>query len=175
MSVRRVVVADVAGRSRVVQDGVPPRTAEFAAPKGLSQSLVWRTSPVPLAHHDGIEPTTVTRSVLPQPGGTTLIILTIPPDTAYADPAFDPILAAAESAEHSPGLADLFEPDHPGMHTTPTVDYDVVLEGELWLELTDGEVHLAAGDVVVQHGTRHAWRNRSDRPATLLAVLVGAQ
>jgi len=50
-----------------------------------------------------------------------------------------------------------------------------VLEGELWLELTDGEVRLTAGDVVVQHGTRHAWRNRSDRPATLLAVLIGAR
>lgn len=61
------------------------------------------------------------------------------------------------------------------MHTTPTVDYDVVIEGEVWLELSEGEVHLTTGDVVVQHGTRHAWRNKGDKPATVLAVLIGAQ
>jgi quercetin dioxygenase-like cupin family protein len=66
------------------------------------------------------------------------------------------------------------EPDHPGMHTTPSVDYDVVLEGTLHLELTKGEVELHAGDVVIQHGTRHAWRNRSNQVAKLLVVFVGA-
>jgi mannose-6-phosphate isomerase-like protein (cupin superfamily) len=175
VTVRRVVVANKGGTSRVVEEGEPPRSAVFTAPQGLAQSLVWRTEPVPPLNYDGTEPTTATRSVLPQPGGTSLIVLTIPPDGAYADPSFDPVAAAAESAKYSPGLAELFESDNPGMHTTPTVDYDVVLEGELWLELTDGEVRLTAGDVVVQHGTRHAWRNRSDKPATLLAVLIGAR
>ncbi len=202
LTIRRVVVANTYGASRVVEEGEPPRSAVFTAPEGLAQSLVWRTEPVPSLNYYGSDPTTVMRSVLPQPGGTSLIVLTIPPDSAYADPSFDPVVAAAESAKHSPGLAELFESDNPGMHTTSTVDYDikrqrrpsvrevhairgisfvinhgdaVVLEGELWLELTDGEVRLTAGDVVVQHGTRHAWRNRSDKPATLLAVLIGAR
>lgn len=175
VKVRRVVVADRDGASRVVQDGEPPRSAMFAAPKGLGQSLVWRTEAVPTTAFNGAEPTTATRSVLPHPGGTSLILITFPPDAVYADPSFDPELAAAESARHCPGLAELFEPENPGVHTTPTVDYDVVLDGELWLELTDGEVHLKAGDVVIQHGTRHAWRNRSDKSATLLAVLIGTQ
>ena len=175
MAIRRVVAANKDGTSRVVEEGEPPRSAVFTAPEGLAQSLVWRTEPVPSLHYDGTEPTTAVRSVLPQPGGTSLIVLTIPSDGAYADPSFDPAVAAAESAKHSPGLAELFESDNPGMHTTSTVDYDIVLEGELWLELTDGEVRLSAGDVVVQHGTRHAWRNRSDKPATLLAVLIGAR
>jgi hypothetical protein len=175
MKIRRVIVADEGGSSRVVQDGEPPRSAVFAAPKGLGQSLVWRTAAAPALHFDGTEPTTATRSILPQPGETSLILLTFPPDTVYTDPSFDPELAAAESARHSPGLAELFETANPGMHTTPTVDYDIVLDGELWLELTDGEVHLSAGDVVIQHGTRHAWRNKSDNPATLLAVLIGTR
>ena len=69
----------------------------------------------------------------------------------------------------------MFEVDSPGMHTTPTVDYDIVLDGEVWLELSDGrEVKLNTGDVVVQHGARHAWRNKSDRPATIAAILIGA-
>jgi quercetin dioxygenase-like cupin family protein len=62
------------------------------------------------------------------------------------------------------------------MHTTDSVDYDVVLDGEIVLELDDGQtVQLYKHDVVVQHGTRHAWRNVSDRPVTTLFVLVGAK
>lgn len=84
-----------------------------------------------------------------------------------------PALEAA--LEHSPGIAEALEPENPGMHTTPTVDYDIVLDGEVWLELSDGrEVKLVAGDIAVQHGTRHAWRNKSDRPATVAAILIGA-
>ncbi len=73
-----------------------------------------------------------------------------------------------------PGLAELFEPDNPGMHTTPTVDYGVVLEGEIVLDLDAGETTLLRpGDVVVQNGTRHAWRNPGTRPATVFFVLIG--
>ena len=104
MTIRRVVVANTNGTSCVVEEGKPPRSAEFTAPEGLAQSLVWRTEPVPSLDYDGTEPTTAARSVLPQPGGTSLIALTIPPDSAYADPSFDPVAAAAESAQHtSPG------------------------------------------------------------------------
>jgi quercetin dioxygenase-like cupin family protein len=61
------------------------------------------------------------------------------------------------------------------MHQTLSVDYDVIVSGELWLELDDGEIrHLEAGDTVIQNGTRHAWRNRGTVPAVMVAVLVGA-
>jgi quercetin dioxygenase-like cupin family protein len=62
------------------------------------------------------------------------------------------------------------------MHTTDTVDYGIVLEGEVWLELDDGQqIHLHPHDVVVQNGTRHAWRNRSDKPVRMAFVLIGAR
>jgi hypothetical protein len=81
----------------------------------------------------------------------------------------------AEIAEQLPGLAEFMEPDAPGMHRTPTVDFDVVIAGELWLELDDGaEVHLRAGDSVVVNGQRHAWRNRSGAPATIVSFLLGS-
>jgi quercetin dioxygenase-like cupin family protein len=74
-----------------------------------------------------------------------------------------------------PGMAAHMEPDHPGMHTTDTVDYEYVVSGEIDLELDDGAtVHLVAGDTVVQNGTRHAWRNRGTEPCTMVVVLVGA-
>jgi quercetin dioxygenase-like cupin family protein len=68
------------------------------------------------------------------------------------------------------------EPDHPGMHTTDTVDFDVVVSGEVYLELDDGaEVLLKAGDCVIQNGTRHAWRNRSSQPCVNAVAFVSAQ
>jgi len=62
------------------------------------------------------------------------------------------------------------------MHTTHTVDYAILLDGELWLELDDGEtVHLSAGDIVVQQATRHGWRNKGEHPATIAFVMLGAK
>ena len=174
MKTRRVLVVNVDGTSRVVEDGEPPRSFVAAETPGFAQAFVWCTPPVPPMEYDGDEPTAGAVTVLPPPGGTSCVVLTLPPDAVYASPGFNPAAAAAETTRNDPEFAKLFEPDNPGMHTTPTVDYDVVLDGELWLELTDGEVHMGPGTVVVQHGTRHAWRNKSDKPATLLAVLVGA-
>jgi hypothetical protein len=177
MKLRRVVIAtDDGGASVVVSDDQPPRTHEFELIPGFSQSLVWATPPQPKLPFDGGDPTPEATTMLPEPSGTRFIVLTFPPDAVFADPSFDGPAAGAESLQHSPGIAELFEPDNPGMHTTPTVDYDIVLDGEVWLELADGrEVKLAAGDVVVQHGARHAWRNRSDHPATIAAILIGAE
>lgn len=72
-------------------------------------------------------------------------------------------------------MAEVMEPDHPGMHPTDTVDFDLVVSGEVWLELDDGqEVHLRAGDCVVQNGTRHAWHNRASERAVVFVALLGA-
>ena len=75
-----------------------------------------------------------------------------------------------------PGLAAHLEPDHPGMHTTATIDYEFVVSGRVVLELDDGaSLELGPGDTVIQNGTRHAWRNPFDEPCVLVVVLVGAQ
>jgi quercetin dioxygenase-like cupin family protein len=99
---------------------------------------------------------------------------TFPVDPA-APPADLDISAAVNEAEQKlPGLLGHMEPDNPGMHTTRSVDVDIVLSGELVLELDDGaETLLRTGDIVVQNGTRHRWHNRGRVPATLVAFLVG--
>lgn len=103
------------------------------------------------------------------------MIVTFPPDEVRMSANFDPVAAGNEQLAATPGIAETFEKDNPGMHTTPTVDYAVVLDGEIWLELDDGKVvHLKRHDTVVQQGARHAWRNRSTKPATLAFVLLGA-
>lgn len=112
----------------------------------------------------------------PGAGGTRILFLRWAPESSAPEQLGDPAGLAAEAAEKLPGLMDVFEPDNPGMHTTDTVDYGICLEGELHLELDDGkEVKLTPGSVVVQQGTRHAWHNRSDRPALMCYVLIGAE
>jgi hypothetical protein len=103
------------------------------------------------------------------------MIVTFPPDSSMARREFDTAAPDAEQREFIPGLAERFEADAPGMHRTETVDYDIVLDGEIWLELDDGATtHLRAGDVAIQCGTRHAWRNKAYRTATMCFVLIGA-
>jgi len=87
---------------------------------------------------------------------------------------FDP--AAAKKIFEAMGQveASTFEEGgrHPLMHRTETVDYGIVLSGELTLLLDDSEVKLQAGDMVVQRGTNHAWSNRSDKPCIIAFILV---
>jgi len=64
------------------------------------------------------------------------------------------------------------EQDEPGWHTTDTLDFGMVISGEIDLDLDDGTLHLKAGDAVVQRATRHAWRNRTDQPAVMAFVLI---
>jgi mannose-6-phosphate isomerase-like protein (cupin superfamily) len=177
MQIRRLVTGlDAEGRAVVVSDGPPPRNNDLEHVPQMSSALLWATAPDQALPLDGADPTPSLRSQLPPPGGSCFLVVTFPPDSVYADPAFDAEAAAAEQRLASPGITELFEPDNPGMHTTDTVDYTVVLAGEVWLELDDGQLsHLRAGDTVVQNGTRHAWRNLGTEPVTLAVVQLGAR
>jgi hypothetical protein len=84
--------------------------------------------------------------------------------------------AMGERDAKLPGLAEYVEPDEPGMHTTPTVGFELVLSGEVILELDPGAMaHLRPGDAVVQNGTRDRWRNEGTSPATLAVFMCGAR
>ena len=171
---RRVVTGHNAqGRSIVVSDGTPPRTHQFVGWPGFVSSLGWATEAPDPASRTGEDATDKVESLIPEPGSTRLILLTLPPDSSMASPDFDGATYGAEQATHSPGLAETFEAD--GMHTTPTIDYILVVKGEVYLRLDDGaETRLQAGDVLVQNATHHGWSNRSDQSAELACVLIGA-
>jgi quercetin dioxygenase-like cupin family protein len=173
MTVRRLVTGhDTNRRSIVAHDGTPPWSKDFEHTPGFSSSVVWLTPAN--ASPDARDPTTTLTSIVPGPGGTSFLMVTFPPDSVMVDPTFDASAAGREQAEQSPGLVEFFEPDAPGMHTTPTIDYGIVLEGEIWLELDDGHtVHLEKHDVFVQNATRHAWRNKSATPTKMAFVLIG--
>jgi mannose-6-phosphate isomerase-like protein (cupin superfamily) len=169
--VRRVVTGvSERGDAVIVSDGPPPISRRRVNVPGFADALVWRTDVPARLSAEPSEP----RSWLPGPGETIAMTVTFPPDSVYADPGFDEAAARAEQLQAVPGLAELFEADKPGMHTTPTVDYAVVLDGEILLDLDAGQTTLLLpGDVVVQNGTRHAWRNPGSTPATIFVVLIG--
>ncbi len=113
----------------------------------------------------------------PPVGGFRFGFFTIPPDGGAHLPAdLDVAAALAELDERLPGMSDYLEVDEPGMHTTATVDYGVVVSGQATLELDDGAtVVLHVGDTYIQNGTRHRWSNSGSEPAVLAVALIGAE
>jgi len=158
--VRRVVTGiDEHGRSTFVSDG--------PAFGGDQWAEVWLTDPelgldALVDPHEGMSAT----ALEPPPGGIVWRVFTCPPDAQMR-------ASMARAVEEAGGELDGTEAD--GFHTTQTVDYVMVLEGEISLELDTGEVLLKPGDCVVQRGTRHAWRNRNDFPVKMMAVMISTR
>ncbi|MTV37023.1 cupin domain-containing protein [Duganella radicis] len=177
MKIRRIVTGhDGQGASIFALDAPAPRASVIPAIAGHAFAQVWATGPGASVPWNGADPTLGGGSLLPAAGGSSLLVVAFPPAEVFMRPDFDGAAAGAQLAAAAPGLIDTFEADHPGMHTTDSVDYGFVLDGEIWLELDHGEEKLVRpGDIVVQNGTRHAWRNKTDKPVTVAFVLVGAQ
>lgn len=176
MKIRRVVAGtDSSGNSVFLSDDIVPNSHEFEHLPGQAHARVWFSAQAPTSTPPETEPTTDTGPILPEVGGASFLIVQYAPDSVAMQPEFDGSQAGAEFAHYLPDLATHMEPDAPGMHRTSSVDYGLVLDGEIWLELDGGaETQLHRGDTVVQIAGRHAWRNKSDRPATVAFVLTGA-
>jgi mannose-6-phosphate isomerase-like protein (cupin superfamily) len=154
-NVRRVVTGlDEQGRSVVISDSaVSPLTAR--AVPGYAWHRLWSFDAQPVVPNDG-RPMPAPAH-FPPPDGVRFIVFTVPPRTTAAAGSTGPE-AAQELEEKFPGRAAHMESDQTGLHTTATIDLIFILSGEVSLELDDGkEVHLRAGDTVVQNGVRHAW------------------
>ena len=171
---RRVVTENVNGKA-IVQNDESLLAYEFKTVPGYEHTLIWVNPAIPdLGKEQRFD--RYPNSVVPGPGGTSLHFVTFPQGSIFTDPSFDGEAARSEALIRLRGLADHFEKEDPAMHKTNTVDYAVVYEGEIWLELDDAKtVHLKRGDVVVQNGTRHAWRNKGTTPVTMLFFLNGAK
>ena len=114
------------------------------------------------------------RDYFPPTGGFRFGIFTIPPAQQVSLTPEERKSIYAQMEQKFPGLVSHMEAGNPGMHTSDSVDFGYVISGSIWLELDNGATkELRAGDTYVQNGTRHAWRNRSLEPASILVVLVG--
>lgn len=170
--VRRVVTGhDARGRSTIASDGPPPAVHELPAVPGTVFYEIWSTDASPARIDDGLDPTLGSLELPPPPRGSRIRIVDIPPDSvqnAVSEQDAAATFAALGAAQPQP------RPDAPHrlMHRTATVDYGIVLAGEVWLVLEDGETRLRPGDVVVQRGTNHAWSNRTNATARMAFVLL---
>ena len=171
--VRRVVTGvDQEGKSVIVSDGPPPRSVALELAGGKKMTDLWHLSSPPRSPADGGD-LDRNANLVPPPGGTHWRVVQFSPDSVAPRDA-DANDAAAEVSRKVPDWLTHADPSRPGMHQTPTIDFGIVLSGEIWLELDDSEVHLKPGDCVVQRGTMHAWRNRSEKPCVMSFVLIDA-
>ena len=173
-AIHRVVTGhDAHGRAIVTSDGPLPHVAEIAAIPGTVFHEVWSTQGTPAPVDNGADPTTGPLMLPPPQLGTRIRFVDIPPDTddLLAHGAVRMKDAFAQIGDAAASTVTSRSP-HPLMHRTESVDYGVVISGELTLILDDSEVPLRPGSVVVQRGTNHAWANRSGQPCRMLFVLI---
>jgi mannose-6-phosphate isomerase-like protein (cupin superfamily) len=174
MAARRVVTGhDSSGKAVFVSDeNVEPITLSLVP--GTEFHLLWGADSAPHFPDDGSKPDGP--KYFPPLGGSRFALFTIPPDGgAGASEGLDIDAALQEFEQKLPGMMEYLEPENPGMHTTASVDYGVVLSGQPILELDDGaKLTLSAGDTYVQNGTRHRWSNKGTVPAVIAVALIGA-
>ena len=172
---KRVVTAvDGKGKS-IVFDETPLEPIEVALMPGTGIYPIWGYDQAPTVPVEA--PSSVHAPFFPNPSGSRFDIVRFPPASPATPGEIDEATIGAmvaECEEKLPGLIGAMEPDGSGMHTTRTVDYGIVLSGEVYLLLDDGvEVRMPAGTCVVQNGTRHGWQNRGDVRAYVAFVVLG--
>ena len=161
------------GQAIVVSSGPLPTVKEIAAIPGTMFHEVWSTDSTPALVDNGVDPTLGPLMLPPPKMGTRFRFVDIPPETDEFLSSSEEQMRDAFSQIGDEGASKMKAGSpHPLMHRTETVDYGVVIEGEMTLVLDEGEVPLKQGSVVVQRGTNHAWANRSGRPCRMLFVLV---
>jgi mannose-6-phosphate isomerase-like protein (cupin superfamily) len=160
--VRRVVTGHRDGKAVVLFDSAAPNQ-KLRQASGLVSTLVWVTDETPADISGVADRTDREIGVPPPPRGSIFRVVDFPPEGGAR---------SREAVLKEMGVADQGGARHPGMHRTKSIDYAVVLEGEIDMLLDDSEVHLTVGDVLVQQGTNHAWVNRGTKPCRIAFVLV---
>ena len=170
---RRIVTGhDHAGKSIIAIDTrLGPASANNAA--GAVFFEIWNTTGSPTPVDNGADPTGRKLQIAPPPAGSIVRFVDFQPEAKVA-PAQDGAAARKAFEAIGSGGDSTWRPGapHPYMHRTETVDYGIVLEGEITLILDDSEVTLKASDVVIQRGTDHAWANRSDKICRMAFILL---
>jgi len=159
------------GRSYIVSDGLPPVISTVEARPGLRNANIWTTNATPAPVSDP-DRSAEHKGLYPPKNGTVIRIMDMPPE-----PQDKSKLEAWYSATSKNIFPDRERrvPDksaHPGMHITDTVDYAIILFGEMYAVMDEGEILMKAGDVLVQRGTNHAWSNRSGKVCRVAFILV---
>jgi mannose-6-phosphate isomerase-like protein (cupin superfamily) len=170
--VRRVLTGhDGEGRSTFIADGEAPNVKEMASMPGLALTDLWETGGAPASNAGDKDAAARPVRLEPPQNGTLLRIVEFPPDSAWRESADAKAAFKSIGAGHAKDHAS----SDPMMHKTSTVDYIIVLKGEIHAVMEKGETLLRAGDILVQRGTNHSWSVRGNEPCIVAAVLVSAK
>ena len=170
--VRRVVTTvNEEGKAVVLFDSENPNRAVRPGKNNVA-NLIWTTDGAPADIAGPQDRGAMKIGTSPLPGASIFRIMDYPPVTAEME-KMDTTARMKELA-HEPEIRGL-PPRHPFMHRTRTVDYAIILQGEIDMLLDDSEIHLKAGDVLVQQGTNHAWVNRGTEVCRIAFVLIDAK
>ena len=173
--VRRIVTGhDSRGKAIIVADAPSPHLRISPSRPGVAYINLWTIDRAPAPIHGPVDPVTMAMNLEPPTNGNNLRIVEFEPETRHptaSDPArARAAFAAMGGAGHA--LTQQANARHPWMHRTKTVDYGIVLFGEIYLVLDESETLMHAGDVCIQRGTNHAWSNRSDQNCVMAFVLI---
>lgn len=170
--VRRVLTGhDAEGKSTFIADGHAPNVKEMASMPGLALTDLWETTGTPANNDRHGDAATRPVRLEPPPRGTILRIVEFPPDSQWRSSADGREAFKSIGAGHAQDRSS----SDPMMHRTNTVDYIIVLKGEIHAIMEKGETLLRAGDILVQRGTNHSWSVRGTEPCIVAAVLVNAR
>ena len=168
--IRRVVTTlDAQNRSTTLADGEVPLKV---SPSGNASVNLWLTTAAPAGfsfNEDVAKPT----GISPPDDGTVIRVVEIPPLKLGEEAKMPPGLMMKIVGDHAPARG--VPVSHPLMHRTRTVDYAIIMSGEIDLMLDDKTVHVKAGDVVVQQATNHAWLNHGTEPCRIIFVLMDSK
>ncbi len=176
--VRRIVTGlNARGRSVVLLDGIATSVLANPARPGRGLTDLWVTDRAPASNVGSADAANRPVRLEPPPKGSVFRFFQISPEAQ--DDALSPEERERRTAaafERMGGDATRVDTSrHPAMHKTRTVDYIILLSGEVTMLLDEGEVHLKPFDVVIQRGTNHAWVNRGSEPAVLAGILIDAE
>jgi mannose-6-phosphate isomerase-like protein (cupin superfamily) len=168
--VRRIVTGhDADGTAIIVADGPTSRIHDDLGEEGLVFQEIWHTTETPaLIDRDRREADEPRLVLAPPQNGVRIRVLDIPPEADGAD--MDAVFENVGATD-----AKLESDRHRSFHRTETVDFGIVLSGEIVLLMDEGETTVRAGEIVVQRGTNHGWMNRSDEPCRIAFVLIDGQ
>lgn len=173
--IRRVVMGhDENGKAIVQSDGPAPFVHVNPRDENDWSTDLWRSSETPVQIERAPAETTLgPRRQMPHPNGTVFRINHFAPESEEVrNRTVEQARAAFAALGNEPASTYGRGGSHPASHRTETLDYALILSGEITMIIDDGEVELSAGDVVIQCGTNHAWSNRSGAPCEVMFVLI---
>ena len=172
--IRRVVTGhNAVGKSIFIMDEPSPHVFNRGTGSVVVTDL-WETHGTPADNRGNEDSISGPFRLQPPKNGSVLRIIEYPPDKQRVPALAHERNASADGSGRYEAL-DRGNPRHPGFHKTSSIDYAIVLSGEIVAMMDEGEALLKAGDVLIQRGTNHAWSNRTDEPAYLAFVLIDAE